>query len=167
MTSKNTGVKGVLEDYRIHLQQQQDQMLKETMDAVNRGGSLRVEQDDYTFGVKKDVLFHKDLFTYVNDEEYLFYVENDKDYLFLVLGPSHDMDLICNILSVLVKKYNVKCLVYNSELINDESVMPMLMRSGNIVPCFLRKQQHQFYEQDDIDNMIDNAEQLLCQYGLL
>ena len=167
MATKNTGVKGVLEDYRRHLQQQQEILLKEAMDAVKMGSSLRVEQEDYTFGVKKDAQFHKNLLTYVDDEQYLFYVENDEDYLFLVMEPENDHELVCDILSILVKKHNLKCIVYNSQLIDDKTVMPMIMKGGNIIPCFLRRYQHQVHEKEDLDNIMDNAEQLLQQYGMI
>eukprot|EP00834_Sanchytrium_tribonematis_P005646 NODE_355_length_8917_cov_1.682581.p8 type:complete len:169 gc:universal NODE_355_length_8917_cov_1.682581:2518-3024(+) len=165
--SKNTGVKGVLEDYRLFKEEERKNYLLEAEMAIKQSKSLSVAQEDYTFSTKKEIYFNPKEFIYVDDEQYLFHVENDHNYLFLIMDPENDQQFVCNILSTITKKYNVQCIVYNSELIEDKSVTPMLMRNNAFLPCFLKNDMHQIHEKEDLLNIIDNSEQLMFHYKIL
>ncbi len=167
MATKNTGVKGVIEDYRLHLESQKESRRQEALAAIKQGYSLRVEQVDYTFKGMETKGIDKQYLIYVDDDQYLNYIEGNTDYIFLVMDPSNDHELLCLVLSRLAKKYDFKCVVYTSQLIEDTSVTPMLMRYKFMLPCFLRKQQHQSFDDEEMINLLDNAEQLLYQYELL
>ena len=89
----------------------------------------------------------KTLFSYIND---LFVIRESE--FWSVLAVVHQslkalfklhaaniahLDIKTNDIEQSIKEYNVQLIVYNSTLITDHSVMPMLMRYSNILPNYV------------------------------
>lgn len=167
MSTRNTGVKGVLNDYKLHMEQLSQVKEKEAAEIWKQAKGIAVQQDDYLFSDGKPSSTTHYAPNYIDDEAYLSYMESPSNACVVVMTPENDTELIHSIMHSLSRKYQIDTSIYVTSMVQDTSVVPMVMRHSQMLPQFLTKYQHKMHDKEDMESILDLAEQQFLEYGLL